>query len=643
MKPFEYLSPTTVREALEQTAKLRSRAMVMAGGTDVMVWLNARQANPEHVIDLSKLRDLQFIRQEEGGTRIGALTTFAELIKSETVSKQAAALADAARNSAGPQVRNLATIGGNLGTASPAGDLILALVVLDAKVKVQSLRGERTLSLDQFLIGPKQNCLAKDELIIEIILPPLPAKSGSAFQKMGNRHAMTIAIASAATAVTLSADGKTFTSVRVALGSVAPTVVRAKQFEQALQGKPATVEEIAKARQLVQANISPITDIRGQAWYRREVAGVLAARSVEDALAAALGISSSAGQASKKKGWGVGGTYYSATVPAAPNPYSLNMQMREDGSVVIQAGGCDIGQGSNTVIATIAAEALGVDVEQITVYSADTGMTPYDFGTVSSRQTFAGGNAVLLACEQIKKILIDSAAKKLEVPAESLIVSPGFIRDKDNPEKCLPIAVASTLAHFVFRQLPTGSVTYYPKNAFPDHNMQGEPIASFNYHATVAEVEVDTETGVVEVRKLYPTVDCGKAISPLLVEGQVEGGALQGIGWALREDAHPGISPVGRPSEFNPAFEPKDLANYPIATSMDMPEIHASFVEVPEKNGPYGAKAAGEISAMTAAPAILNAIYDAVGVRMFEVPASPDKVLKALQNKCQVAQKAAGA
>jgi CO/xanthine dehydrogenase Mo-binding subunit len=173
--------------------------------------------------------------------------------------------------------------------------------------------------------------------------------------------------------------------------------------------------------------------------------------------------------------------------------------------------------------------------------------------------------------------------------------------------------------------------------------MQGEPIASFNYHATVAEVEVDTETGVVEVRKLYPTVDCGKAISPLLVEGQVEGGALQGIGWALREDAHPGISPVGRPSEFNPAFEPKDLANYPIATSMDMPEIHASFVEVPEKNGPYGAKAAGEISAMTAAPAILNAIYDAVGVRMFEVPASPDKVLKALQNKCQVAQKAAGA
>lgn len=641
MKPFEYLTPSSLPEAFELLAKLGAKAMILAGGTDVLVWLNARQIAPETLVDISRLQDLKYIRQQSDGTAIGALTTFADLRNSAVVRDQAAALADAARNSAGPQVRNSATIGGNLGTASPAGDLLAALSALDAKLKVRSLRGERTLTLDEFLVGAKRNSLAKDELIVEVLIPARAANSQSAFQKLGNRQAMTIAIASAAASVTLSRDGKSFAAVRVALGSVAPTVVRARTFEQALAGKPATAQEIAKARALVQQDIRPITDIRGQAWYRREVAAVLAARSVEDAMAAARGEAVPDRASLRKTGWGIGATYYSATVPAAPNPYSLNLQMREDGSVVVQTGGCDIGQGSNTIIATFTAEALGIDLSQVTVYSADTGVTPYDFGTVSSRQTFAGGNAVLMACAQIKRILIDTASKKLEVPAERLVMAAGFIRDREVAEKVLPIAAAAAISIFEFRQMPIATATYYPDNAFPDHNLQGKPIATLCYHATIAQVAVDTETGVAQVLKLFPTVDAGKAINPAMLEGQIEGGALQGVAWALREDAFPGISPIGRPSEFKPEFEPKDLANYPIATAMDLPEMQASFVEVPEKNGPYGAKAAGEVCAMTGAPAVLNAIYDAIGIRICEMPASPDKLLKALQSKQQVAHKAA--
>jgi CO/xanthine dehydrogenase Mo-binding subunit len=166
--------------------------------------------------------------------------------------------------------------------------------------------------------------------------------------------------------------------------------------------------------------------------------------------------------------------------------------------------------------------------------------------------------------------------------------------------------------------------------------MQGDSIAAFYYHATVAEVEVDTETGVAEVTKLYAAVDCGKAINPAAVEGQVHGGALQAVGWALREDGHPGlIDASGPPEKYNPDFMPMDLESYAIATSMDLPEIHGTYVEVPDPEGPFGAKAAGEICANSSAPAVFNAIYDAVGVRLFDMPASPEKILWALQQKAQ--------
>ncbi|MFH0915130.1 MAG: molybdopterin cofactor-binding domain-containing protein [bacterium] len=644
MRDFEYAAPKSVDEALALMERYGSKAIVMAGGTDVLVWMNKREISPEYVVHVGDLEELRYIREEDGYLRVGALATQAELASSELVLSRAAALAIAARSCAGPPVRNLATIGGNLGTATPAGDLILAVAALDGEIKVRGPRGARELTLDEFLVGPQQNSLAPDELIIEVVIPLPAAKCGSGFHKLGKRKAMTISTASAAASVVLSVDGKTFEKVNVVLGSLGATVIHSTSFEEALRGKPAVLGEIAKVCYLAGGDACPSPRARrASAWYRCEVAAVLAARAVEDALAAATGQDLSAVRAAKKKkGKGIAGCIYSSTVPGFPNPCAVNMQMREDGSVVVQTGLTEIGQGSTTVLTQMTAEALAVPYEQVTVYTADTGTTPYDFGTVSSRGTFVGGNAVLKAAAQVKDVLIEAAAAKLGVHVENLILETGHVRDKYDPERSMPIGEAARFAHFGLKKLPIGAAYYFPKSFAADEQGQGEPIAAFYYHATVAEVEVDTETGVAEVTKLYAAVDCGTAINPALVEGQVQGGAMQAVGWALREDGHPGLVDVnGPPENYNPDFMPVDLENYAIATAMDMPELYGTYVEVYEPEGPFGAKAAGEISANSGAPAVFNAIYNAVGVRLFDMPASPEKILWALQQKAQAGQASA--
>jgi len=335
-----------------------------------------------------------------------------------------------------------------------------------------------------------------------------------------------------------------------------------------------------------------------------------------------------------KKGKGIAGCMYSLTVMNAPNPCSAYVQMREDGSVNVQTGACDIGQGSNTALAMMVAETLSVPFETVHIYSADTAATPYDFGTLSSRLTYTGGRAVLAACDQVKDILLDAAARELHTRKDRLRIEDGFIKDRYDTHKMLPVAAAAAISQFVHRKLVMGMGEYYPFNVPVDGDGHGEPSDSYYYHATVAEVEVDTDTGIVEVKKLYTSVDCGKAINPLIVEGQVEGGAIQAMGWALREDMYPyGTGNAGEAEDFNPNFRPTNLSDYAIATAMDVPEIVSAYVESHDGEGPYGAKAAGEICANTAAPAIVNAIHDAVGIWITELPATPEKVLRALKEK----------
>lgn len=641
MRDFEYLAPRSVDEALKLLEQYGERAVVMAGGTDVLVWMNRREISPEYVVYVGDLEELHYIREDGGYLRIGALATQAELAASRLVGEKATALALAARSCAGPAVRNLATIGGNLATGTPAGDLILGVAALDGRVKVRGPRGERELSLDEFLVDSQKTSLATDELILEVMIPVHSAPCGSGFHKLGKRKAMTISTASAAASVVLSADGQTFEKVSVVLGSLGATVIHSTSFEEALRGKPAVLHEVSRVCHLAGGDACPSPRARrASAWYRCEVAAVLAARAVEDALARATGQNFSAQRAAKiKRGRGIAGALYSMTPPGFPNPCAVNMQMREDGSVVVQIGITEMGQGSATVLTQMTAEALAVPFEEVTVYPADTGMTPYDFGTVSSRGTFVGGNAVLKAAAQVKDVLFDAASVKLGVHKENLVLESGFVKDSYDPDRCMPIGEAARFAHFALKKLPIGSAYYYPKSSAAGENMQGEVIAAFYYHATVAEVEVDTETGVAEVTKLYAAVDCGKAVNPALVEGQVQGGALQAIGWALREDGHPGlIDSSGPPQNYNPDFMPVDLENYAIATSMDMPELHAGYVEVYDPEGPFGAKAAGEISANSGAPAVFNAIYDAVGIRLVDMPATPEKILWALKQKAETDQ-----
>ena len=335
-----------------------------------------------------------------------------------------------------------------------------------------------------------------------------------------------------------------------------------------------------------------------------------------------------------KKGRGIAGCIYSLTVTSTPNPCSAYIQMRPNGSVNVQIGLCEIGQGLHTTIAMIVAEALSIPVEAVSIYSADTSVTPYDFGTVSSRGTFAGGRAVLDACDQIKEALFSAAAHELKTRADRLSLVDGMVADKYDLRKRLPIAEAVRISHYVMNKLPMGMGEFYPFNVPTTVDGIGEPSDSYYYHATVAEVEVDTETGVVEVKKLYAALDCGKAINPMAVEGQIEGGAMQGLGWALREDMYPYATGVdGESEEFDPDFRPLSLADYPIVTSMDTPEIVAAIVEAYDDEGPFGAKAAGEICANTAAPAIINAIHDAVGIWIVDLPATPDKVLRLINAK----------
>jgi Aerobic-type carbon monoxide dehydrogenase, large subunit CoxL/CutL homologs len=230
---------------------------------------------------------------------------------------------------------------------------------------------------------------------------------------------------------------------------------------------------------------------------------------------------------------------YSLTVMNAPNPCLAHVQMREDGSVNIQTSATDIGQGSNTVLSMMAAEFFTIPVEKVSIVSGDSSATPYDFGTLSSRVTFTGGRAVLKACEMVRDVLYEAAAFQLHSKTDHLYMEDGFVIDKYDPDKRFPLAACAGIATFVLRKLPIGIGEFYPFNVPVDENGQGIPADTYYYHSTVAEVEVDTETRVVDVKKMYASVDCGKALNPEAVIGQNERGALQAYGWAIGEDVYP--------------------------------------------------------------------------------------------------------
>jgi 4-hydroxybenzoyl-CoA reductase subunit alpha len=306
------------------------------------------------------------------------------------------------------------------------------------------------------------------------------------------------------------------------------------------------------------------------------------------------------------------------------------------GGVAVLCGSSDIGQGSDTMLAQVVAQELGVDVLDIRVHAGDTDLTPVDLGSYSSRVTFMAGNAAREAARKLRALLFEAASELLDVPAEQLEAAEGRIWCVDDPQKAVPFAEAAQRAEATHGTL--GAVgSYTPPKLGGGFKGAGVGISpAYSYTAAVAEVVVDPETCDVKVEKLWVAHDCGKALNPTLVEGQIEGSAYMGFGEALLEEQvfRKGLHKI--PS----------LLEYKLPTIYDTPEITAMHVETNDLEGPYGAKEAGEGPLNPVIPAIANAVYDASGARVDSTPITPDKIQRALkeqQRKLPAPERAKGA
>jgi len=312
-----------------------------------------------------------------------------------------------------------------------------------------------------------------------------------------------------------------------------------------------------------------------------------------------------------RKGRGIGTCWYGCGNTALPNPSTIKIAISKDGRVVLHQGAIDIGQGSNTVIAQIAADTLGASINDIALLGADTDITPDAGKTSASRQTFVTGNAAKLAAASLRSMIL----REVNASAESTLRFGAGVIDIDDGAvtHCIDLqARAADKYGYAF----TAIERYDPPASALDENGQGNPYAQYGYGAQLMELTVDTRLGTVKLDRLTTAHDVGRAINPQLIEGQIEGGATQGIGMALMEEFIPGVA--------------ENLHDYLIPTIGDIPEFEHHIIEVPDAVGPYGAKGLGEHVLIPTAPAILNAIRDATGAEITQLPATPDRVLAAL-------------
>ena len=294
------------------------------------------------------------------------------------------------------------------------------------------------------------------------------------------------------------------------------------------------------------------------------------------------------------------------------------------GTVNVITGATDMGQGADTVIAQIVAEELGVRIEDVVVTHTDTDICPWDVGAHASRSTFVTGNSARGAAKKVKEQLLEVAAKSLGENPENLDMRDRIIFSKNDPEKKTPLGKVLRSAHYAAGgKMIMAEHFYDPPNENLDKDFKGNLSVTYAYGTHGVEVEVDKETGQVKILKYIAAHDVGRAINPMLLEGQVYGGATMGIGYALTERL---ILQNGK--VMNPNF-----LDYKLLTAKDVPNIEPIVVETDDSFGPFGAKGIGEPGLVPTAPAIANAIYDAVGVRIKDLPITPEKVLAALKEK----------
>lgn len=329
----------------------------------------------------------------------------------------------------------------------------------------------------------------------------------------------------------------------------------------------------------------------------------------------------------KKKGRGISSIGYPTGFFGGGDPNQAEISIKIDGTFNLLMGTSEIGQGCKTAYRQIAAEALDVPVESITLNNTDTDFIPLCMGAFASRTIFTGGKAIIVACEDLKRKMREFAAPMLEAKPEALEIADNKVFVKDNPEKSLGMADIGGASNFGGAYL-IGTGAYMPAGpVVPDPKTGAMPVlAAAAFAACIVDVEVDTETGVVEVLKSINATELGRAINPLACKGQINGGVAMGIGMALTESAHPYWPSVD--------FAADTLGDYVISTAADMPKENSyEIIEVPHPDGPYGAKGFCEMSSNAEIPAITSAIHDAIGVWITEFPTTPEMILRALEKK----------
>jgi 4-hydroxybenzoyl-CoA reductase subunit alpha len=328
----------------------------------------------------------------------------------------------------------------------------------------------------------------------------------------------------------------------------------------------------------------------------------------------------------KGKGVGVAGSAYisGAGLPIYWNPMphsGAEIRIDRGGGVTVMCGTAEIGQGSDNMLASVAAETLGVLPEDVHVVSGDTSLAPVDLGSYSSRVTMMAGNAVKEAGLKLRALLFEAASEKLGVPVEQLATAYRRVYDLRDPEKHLSFVEAANLAEGKHGTLVAAGSYKPPAGIGGSYKGAGVgPTPAYSYQASVAEVTVDLETGTLTVDKITTAHDCGRALNPANVEGQIEGSAYMGYGEIIAEE-----------QIFRGGLHKKpSLLDYKLPTSLDTPELEAIIVETNDSEGPFGAKEAGEGPLNSVIPAIANAVYDAIGVRFDETPITAEKILDAL-------------
>jgi CO/xanthine dehydrogenase Mo-binding subunit len=305
---------------------------------------------------------------------------------------------------------------------------------------------------------------------------------------------------------------------------------------------------------------------------------------------------------------------------------SSMLRFQEDGKLCLYHGESDMGQGASTVLSQIVAETVGIPVDDVRVMPLSTDSSPFCFGSYSSRVTTVAGKAAKLAAMEVRKQLLSVAEDHLEITAKDLEINAGKIFAKGYEKRNMSVAEACRIAIRTQKTVPlTAYIAYDPPTQGADQNFYGDYSSAYTYAAQAVEVEVDTETGQVQIMRVAAAHDVGYAINPMGVRGQIYGGIAQGGGWALYENV---VYENGR-------LKTNRLRHYNMMTMSDMPQIESILIETNDPIGPYGAKGVGEPTLIPMPPAIANAIHDAVGVRITDLPITAEKIFFALHPECE--------